>query len=84
MPEWQTAVYQTLTINAAAFTGEGNLIRKATGYDQKKLKPRYPASGSRAARAELPAAIRAYQRPTDSSEEALTNMSGLEQIAVHS
>jgi Asp/Glu/hydantoin racemase len=46
---------------ALAFTGESNLVRKATGYDQKKLKPRYPASGSRAARAERPADTRAYQ-----------------------
>ena len=58
-------------INGVASTGKGNLVRKVTGYEQKKLKPRSPASGSRAARAELPAAIRAYQGPTDSSEEAL-------------
>lgn len=49
------------TINAVPYTGEGNLVRKATGYEQKKLKPRSPTSGSRAARTELPAAIRAYQ-----------------------
>jgi len=36
---------------------EGNLLRKATGYEQEKLKPRNPSSGSRAARAELPAPI---------------------------
>src|SRR5262249_39974431 len=37
-----------------------NWFEKATGYDQQKLKPRYPTSGSRAARAELPAAIDGY------------------------
>lgn len=55
--------------DGVAFPGEGNLVRKATGYEQK-LKPGSPASGSRAARTELPATIRAYQGPTDSSEEA--------------
>src|SRR6266851_4682967 len=30
-----------------AFTGEGKLVRRATGYERKTLKPRYPASGSR-------------------------------------
>jgi hypothetical protein len=39
--------------NRAAFTGAGKLVRKATGYEQEKLKPRYPTSGSRAARTEL-------------------------------
>src|SRR5207245_9867523 len=51
--------------NGVAFTGEGKLVRKATGYEQEKLKPRYPTSGSRAARAELPAPIGAYRWPTD-------------------
>ncbi len=58
--------------DGVTFTGEGNLVRKATGYEQKKLKPRSPVSGSRAALAGLPAAIRAYQGPTDSSEEAIS------------
>jgi hypothetical protein len=44
-----------------AFTGDGKLVRKATGYEQQKLKPRYPTSGSPAARAELPAPIGAYR-----------------------
>src|SRR5689334_23150014 len=43
-----------------AFTGEGKLVRKATGYEQEKLKPRYPTSGSRATQAEPPAPIGAY------------------------
>jgi hypothetical protein len=30
---------------ALAFTGEGKLVRRATGYKRKTLKPRYPASG---------------------------------------
>ena len=47
--------------DGVAFTGEGKLVRKATGYEQEKLKPRYPTSGSRAARAELPAPIGAYR-----------------------
>jgi len=38
--------------DGVTFTGEGNLVRKATGYEQKNLKPRSPASGSRAARAD--------------------------------
>ena len=42
MPEWQTAVDQTLTINAVAVTGEGNVIRNATGYDLRKLKRAIP------------------------------------------
>ena len=50
-----------LTINGIAFTGEGKLVREATGYEQEKLKPRYPTSGSRAARAELPTPIEAYR-----------------------
>jgi len=33
------------TIDGGAFTGEGRLIRKATGFEQKKLKPRSPAFG---------------------------------------
>jgi hypothetical protein len=49
------------SINGVAFTGEGKLVRKATGYEQEKLKPRYPTSGSRAARAERPAPIGAYR-----------------------
>ena len=28
------------------FTGKGKLVRKATGYEQEQLKPRYPTSGS--------------------------------------
>jgi len=44
-----------------SFTGEGKLVRKATGYEQEKRKPRYPTSGSRAARAEFPAPIGAYR-----------------------
>ena len=47
--------------NGIAFTGEGKLVRKATGYEQEKLKPRHPTSGSRAARAELPAPVGAYR-----------------------
>jgi len=27
--------------HGVAFTGEGKLVRKATGYEQEKLKPRY-------------------------------------------
>jgi hypothetical protein len=49
------------TTKRVAFTGEGKLVRKATGYEQEKLKPRYPTSGSRAARAELAAPIGAYR-----------------------
>src|SRR3954471_16050056 len=45
---------------------EGKLVRKPTGYEQKKLKLRRPA----AARAGLPAAIRVLKGPTDSSDEA--------------
>jgi hypothetical protein len=37
-----------------------------------QLKPRYPTFGSRAARAELPAAIGGYSVPTDFSDEAKT------------
>jgi hypothetical protein len=59
-----------LTINGVAFTGEGKLVRKATGYEQEKLKPRSPTSGSRAARAEPPTPIGAYRLPTDFSDEA--------------
>jgi hypothetical protein len=33
--------------NGVASTGEGKLARKATGYEQKKPKPRYATSGSR-------------------------------------
>jgi hypothetical protein len=39
----------------------GQTSSKGTGYEQEKLKPRYPTSGSRAARAELPAPIGAYR-----------------------
>jgi hypothetical protein len=48
-------------IDGVSFTGEGKLVRKATGYEQEKLKPRYPASGSQAARAELQAPIGVYR-----------------------
>ena len=41
-----------------AFTGEGKLVRKATGYEEEKVKPSYPTSGSRA---ELPAPIGEYR-----------------------
>jgi hypothetical protein len=34
--------------DGVAFTGEGKLVRKETGYEQEKLKPRYPKSDSRA------------------------------------
>ena len=47
--------------DGVAFTGEGKLARKATGYEQEELKPRYPTSGSRAARAELQVPIGAYR-----------------------
>jgi len=47
--------------DGVAFTGGRRLVRKETGYYQEKLKPRYPKSGSRAARAELPAPIGAYR-----------------------
>jgi hypothetical protein len=50
-------IQQEFAINGLAFTGEGKLVRKATGDEQKKLKPRYPTSGSRAARAELQAPL---------------------------
>ena len=42
----------------------------------KKLKPRYPTSGSRAARAELPAAIGGTRLPTDFSDEAQSQSQG--------
>src|SRR5579871_1714249 len=48
-----------------AFTGKGRLVRRATGCELQMLKPHYPASGSRAARAERAATVGAYQRPTD-------------------
>src|SRR5205085_1664994 len=48
-------VDEPVRLDGVAFTGVGKLVRKATGYEQEKLKPRYPTSGSRAARAELPA-----------------------------
>jgi hypothetical protein len=47
--------------DARAFAERANWFERQLYYEPKKLKPRYPASGSRAARAELPAAIRAYQ-----------------------
>src|SRR5579872_198873 len=36
--------------DAVAFTGQGKLLRKATGYEHKKLKPRYPAFAGCASR----------------------------------
>ena len=58
-------------IDGVAFTGEGRLIRKATGFEQKKLKPRSPAFGfaGRASRDSGPP-FDADQGTTDSSEEA--------------
>ena len=47
----------SIQCDGVAFTEGGKLVRKATGYEQEKLKPRYPTSGSRTARAELPAPI---------------------------
>jgi hypothetical protein len=41
---------RTLRSHSAAepqLTEEGKPIRRATGYEHQKLKPRYPASGSR-------------------------------------
>ena len=52
---------EQISPDGVAFTGEGKLVREATGYEQEKLKPRYPTSGSRAARAELPTPIGAYR-----------------------
>jgi hypothetical protein len=40
-----------------AFTGEGKLVRKATGYEIKR-RPTIPAAGSPATRAELPGTFR--------------------------
>jgi len=52
------AVRRQFTINGVAFAGEGKLVSKRQlAMISKKLKPRYPTSGLRVARAELPAAI---------------------------
>src|SRR6266852_344603 len=56
--------------NGVAFTGEGKQVRKATGCEQQRVKAALSRIGSRAARAELPAAIGAYRCPTDFSDEA--------------
>ena len=56
--------------HGVGFTREGKLVREATGYEQHKLKPHYPASGSPAARAEPQATIGANRKPTDFSDEA--------------
>ncbi|HEX4810552.1 MAG TPA: hypothetical protein VH325_16560 [Bryobacteraceae bacterium] len=56
---------------------KGSVYREWTNWferqlltDDKKLKPRYPASDLLAARAEIPSAIGAYRLPTDSPDEA--------------
>lgn len=41
---WVASYPPKPTIDGVAFTGEGKLIRKATGYEQEKLKPRYPTA----------------------------------------
>lgn len=55
------AVPGQILADGVASTGEGKLVRNATGYEQEKLKPRYPTSRSRAARVELPAPVEAYR-----------------------
>jgi hypothetical protein len=60
-----------IAINGVAFTGEGKLVRKATGYEQEKLKPRYPTSGSGPREPSFRRApIGAYRSPTDFSDAA--------------
>jgi len=51
----------------AAFTREGNSFGRATGYEHKQLKP--PIRAFAGWRAELSAAIRTHEWPTDSSDE---------------
>jgi hypothetical protein len=53
--------------NGVALTREASWLQSQLDED-KKLSPRYPASP--VARAQLPAAIRTHQCPTDSSDEA--------------
>jgi hypothetical protein len=57
----------TVTINGVAFTGEAQLVRKATGY-VKKPTPHRPAAGSRLRERSFPAPfdrISDPQIPTD-------------------
>jgi hypothetical protein len=56
--------------HGVAFTGEGTLVRQTAGYENEKLKPRYPTSGSWPARAERSAPFGSYRWPTDFSDEA--------------
>jgi hypothetical protein len=50
-------VPREILTDGVAFTGEGKLVRNETGYDQEKAEGVLSTAGSRAARAELPAAI---------------------------
>jgi len=50
-----------VTPDGVAFTGAGKLVRKPTGYEQQKAEAARSRTGSRAARAEVPAAIGAYR-----------------------
>ncbi|PYV96173.1 MAG: hypothetical protein DMG89_18445 [Acidobacteria bacterium] len=47
--------------NGVAFTGEGKLVRKATGYEQEKAEAALSHIGFAGSRAELPAPIGAYR-----------------------
>jgi len=47
--------------DGVAFTGESKQVRKATGCELQRVKAALSRIGSRAARAELPAAIGAYR-----------------------
>src|SRR5262249_31142281 len=55
IPKVGTLPVWIVPLNGVAFTGEGNLVRRRLSTNRTKLKPRYPTSGSPAARAELPA-----------------------------
>jgi hypothetical protein len=49
------------TVNPAErLDRQGKLVRKATGNERKKLKPRYPAIGLGGREPSFPAAIRTY------------------------
>jgi hypothetical protein len=65
--DYQAGVRRQIDPRLTAFTGEGKLVRKATGYKQQRAEPRYPASGSRAERAELPAPLERIGDPQVSS-----------------
>jgi len=61
---------EQISPDGVAFTGEGKLVRKATGYEQQTAEPRSPTSGSRLREPSFRRRLVRYRLPADSSDAA--------------